>query len=426
MDKTVDSTIIGTFNKQRIAAIVPELMRQKATKRDFIAGASRMTVRSEGDALRLALADVKTFAVQGADGPPRYFSTWADAEKAATAGERIEVLDGTGEMELTRTAARQLCGTANVPVDTVERFAREGQADLAAYALNERLRRPRRGIDTENAEAFSGKYLVRTLDGKCRAILSPSYRILDTVDLFFSAAEEFEKAGAEPWQMRLWDDGFQFMAVSKGISGEVRTDRTFDPGDGWSSRWANLGGDTQFAAITITNSETGGGSLNVAPAVMTRVCCNFNVWAKVYRGIHIQKRREDEGFISAEAEAAESRAIWLRVRDNIRGVFDAEKFKRYIDKMNGATQVALGEKVEETTRNVLGHFDISEDRQQAILRNLIESRDYSKYGLAQAATYTAHAADKSGDESYAADLEALGSDIIDMPAGEFKQMLVTA
>jgi hypothetical protein len=412
---------IGTFNLQRIQQIVPELQRQRQTKRDFLAGGPKFTVTAAGDELRLKLSDVKTFRLSNSG---RVFPTWQEAETNAEPGEKIEVLTDSGEMPLTRMAQRQLCQAAGLPVDTVDRFCREGQANLAADIIFRRMHRVRRGVDPENAEEFSGRFLVRTLDGKCRALLSPSYRVLDTVDLFFAAADEFDKVQAEPWQMRLWDDGFQFLGVSKSISGQVRTDRTFDPGDGWESRWANLGGDTQYAAISITNSETGGGALNVSPAVMTRVCANFCVWAKQFRGIHMQKARDEEGLISAETEAAEAKVIWMKVRDAIRTTFDKDKFAAYIEKLNNATQDALGAKVEETTKNILTHSDVSEDRQKQILKALFESRDYSRYGLSQAVTFTAHELDKAGKEPEAADMEALGAEIVKMPRSEFNQLVV--
>lgn len=424
MVQTISDSIIGQFNIERIRKIIPELNRQKETKRDFIAGAPRLTIEAHGDELRLRMDGVQTFRLAKSG---RTFATWVEAETNAEPGESITPIDSTGDMPLTNTALRQLCTACNLPKDTADRFAKEGQAHLAASILTERMRLPRRGVDEEKADAFGGKYLVRTLDNRCRAVLSPSYRILDSVDLFFNAYEEMEKAGAELWQMRLWDDGFQMLGVAKGISGNVTTDRTFDPGDGWDSRWANLGDDTQYAAISITNSETGGGSLNIAPAIMRRVCCNFNIWAKVFRGIHLQRARSEEGMIySAETEAAESRTVWLKVRDAVKTVFDKEKFQAYIDRLNGAAKLALGAKVEETTMNVLKDVQIPEDRKAAILRNLLESRDYSRYGLVQAVTWQAHAEDKSGNESVAHDLEELGGDLVHMPDNQFRSMLVTA
>ena len=61
MVKTVDATIIGQFNAKRIAEIVPELQRQKATKKDYLAGGPKLTVSAAGDEIRVKLADVTTF-----------------------------------------------------------------------------------------------------------------------------------------------------------------------------------------------------------------------------------------------------------------------------------------------------------------------------------------------------------------------------
>lgn len=403
-------TVIGQFNKERIAAILPEVMRQKEAKRDFVFPSPKLSVDDGG---RLVMSDLQLFQVGS-----RSFTDWNQAESFATArkaqaGEMLSIVPVKtgGPMTMNRTAHRQLCNKTGVPVDYIDRLNDDGQSDLSAYNLSQRLARS------------DEKLLVRTLDGNCRAVLSNSYRTLDNADLFFAAHDVFESVNAELWQMRLWDNGFDVLAVAKGISGKVTTDRTFDPGDGWSSRWANLDGDVQYAAIRITNSETGGGALGIAPAVMTRVCANFQVWAKSFRGIHVQRQREEEGLlISDEARAAEDKMIWLKVRDAIKTVFDPARFEKYIAKMNNATQVEIGDKVEKTVDNVLSEYQISEERKSAILKALCESRDYSQYGLAMASTFVAHHADREGAEDVASDLEAVGGDILEMTSNQFAEM----
>lgn len=350
------------------------------------------------------------------------YATFGEAEEAAEPGGSIIPQKGSGEFPLSRTAERQLCQKAGVPLDWIDKIRGDSQADLAAHVLNERLRRP-----TKDDPERTDRYMVRMLDNRVRAVLSDRYRIIDNMDLFFCAAEKLEQVGGEVWQMRLTENNFQLLAVSKGISGQVRTDRTFDPGDGWQSRWANLGGDTQYAAISIGNSETGGGSASVAPAVMTRVCFNFNVWAKTVRAVHIGRVQANDGLIdSAEVQAQESRLIWLKIRNAIETVFDVERFNAYIASLNDATQREIPrEAVAKVIEHVADRYKIDEKRAKSIMQNLMESRDYSQYGLSQAITLEAHALDQNGSEDTAAELELVGGDLVHIKPDEWRQMAHT-
>jgi hypothetical protein len=415
-----DPTIIGQFNLERIRAILPEIERQAKTKKDFIVPSAKLKSAPDG---RLSLpADVQSFKL--ADSGNTYL-TWEEAEKAAAPGEKIIPQTGGGDLPLSRTAERQLCQRLGVPLDFLDRLRREGQGEVAADIATLRLRLPRKGEDPDGAETRTDRFMVRTLDGKVRAVLSPSYRIIDNVDLFYCVAQKCAAAGAEIWQMRLTENSFQMLAVAKGISGNVTTDRTFNPGDGWESRWANLGGDTQFAALSIENSETGGGSASVAPAVMTRVCANFNVWAKTMRAVHVGRRRAEDGLIeSAEIEAAESRLIWMKIQQAIDTVFNVDRFADYIDTLNAATQRNIPrDNATKTVENVAMKFEIAEADKGAILQALMESRDYSQYGLMQAITVTAHEKDAAGESEAASDLEFVGGSVAHLGATEFKELV---
>jgi hypothetical protein len=415
--------IIGQFNDKEIKRILPEIRRQSESKRDFVARAAGLQVDTAG---RLIMGNLESFKLADSGNT---FLTWAEAEAAAAPGERITPQKANGDFPLTRTAERQLCQRVNVPVDFVDRMRAQGQGELAAHVLTQRLTLPRVGVDAENSSSNGDRFLVRMLDGKVRAMLSDSYRIIDNIDLFYAAAEKLDKVGGDVWQMRLTDDSFQMLAVSRGIAGQVRLDRTYDPGDGWQSRWHNEGGDTQYAAISLSNSETGGGSVRIDPAVMTRVCANFCVWGKALRAVHLQRRREDEGLISAETSAAESRLIWLKVRDAIDTVFDREKFAAYIASLNAATQRNIARdvtdpaQVMEATDRIADKYEISEDRAKSVFAKLMESRDFTQYGLSQAITFQAHGADKTAATDEARELEALGGEIAGMGASEFRDLV---
>jgi hypothetical protein len=422
---------IGEFNLNEIREILPRIQRQAETKKDFIIPSPRMGVDAEG---RLILRDVESFKLAESGNT---FLTWAEAEAAAGKGEKIIPQKESGSFPLSRTAERQLCARIGVPLDFVDRLRKQGQSDLAASILSERLIRPRVGIDETElpdggkalAPANADRALVRMLDGRIRAMLSDSYKIIDNVDLFLCAAEKLNTVGGDVWQMRLTDDSFSILAVARGIAGQVRLDRTYDPGDGWQSRWHNEGGDIQYAAMRLNNSETGGGAVSIAPAVMTRVCANFNVWAKTLRAVHLGRKRDEDGLISAETQAAESRLVWMKVRDAIETVFDKERFQAYIDTLNGATQrniakdVTDANAVREATEKVAEKYEIAPERANAIFSKLMESRDFTQYGVAQAITYQAHALDAERASDDAEALEIIGGDITHLDGAEWRELV---
>lgn len=395
---------VGTFPRESCAQLVAEIERQKVARRDYIYPASKLSVDNEGN---LLMQEVDGFKVGDT-----VYTEWAQAESAATAsGQKLEHVGKVAPMQLSQTAHRQLC--ERLGVSHMGRYVAglraKGHGDLAATNFQTLLSRETK------------RFLVRTLDGRARAILSDSYRILDNGDLFFCAAETLQQVNADIWNARLSEDRFQLLAVSPHIRGEVTTDRTFDPGDGWESRWAGGEGDVHNAALSISNSETGNGCLSVNPAIMRKVCANFNVWTNGVAEVHLGRQKGEEGLILGDdTRAAEAKTIWLKIRDVIKTTFNPEKFKEYIERLNRATtrEIPAGN-VEKAVDNVVQEYEISNERRNSILANLLRTGDRTQYGLIQAVTSTAHDADRDGNPDTAYELEAIGAKLADIDAGRF-------
>lgn len=405
-----------TFDREAIRGVVAEISRQKAAKRDLIYPVEKLSYTDDG--LLVFNGSERSFDVDG-----RTYLTWEDAEKAAseaTAADRdskITPRAGFGSMPLSRTASSQLLGRLEVPVKFADNLRGREYCDLLGDLV--------RGI--LDKQAGGGKrFLVRTLDGKVRAVLSDKYRPLDNSDLFFCAAQRFQEVGAQMWKARLWDGGFEMFAVAPHIEAEVTTDRTFNPGDGWASRWYGKSGDVHNAAVRIDNSETGQGGLNVKLAIMRRVCANFNVWADGVSVIHAGKLNDNaDGLItkSDETKRLESQVIWSRVNDAITTAFDAAKFSQYIGLLNNATQQPLPD-ARVVVANVSEAYAITDERKAAILADLLGSGDLSRFGLCQSVTASAHLADKEGRAEEASQLETLGGELITMSDKKFSSLLV--
>lgn len=396
------------FDGAAIAKIAGEIMRQKEAKRDLVYPTSRLSYSNDGQ-LVFAGSD-KTFEVDG-----RLYLDWNDAERAADEAAKADrpatiVPKGpAGSMPLNPTAAAQLLQRLEVPGLFASSLRRREFSDVLGNLIRDLI-----------AKQEAKRWLVRTIDGKVRAILSDRYRILDNADLFFCAAEKFGQVGATAWKARLWDDGFELFGVAEHITAEVSTDRTFDPGDGWASRWYGKSGDAHNAAVRISNSETGEGGLNVKLACMRRVCANFNVWADGVAIIHAGKTQEaTDGIIrSDETRQKESELVWLKVGDAISTAFNVEKFRDYMESLNKATTQKLADPTT-AVENVTEAYSISDERKHLILAALLGSGDASRFGLCQAITFAAH----SNTGAAASRLEEIGGEVISMSDAKFAQLV---
>ena len=258
--------------------------------------------------------------------------------------------------------------------------------------------------------------LVRLLDDSesrtyCRAILSDQYKIVPNDAYFYSIAEKLIEAKAEIWHARLSDDHFFGYAVSPGITGQITTDRTFDPGDGWKSRWYGKEGDVYNAAMAFGNSETGAGGCFIRQAILRRVCQNYCVYHDVVNMAHIGRRMGEELMLSEQTILAENKVFFMKIGDYVSGTFDPERFQKMVDDINGAASEAVDPAQAETIAdNLMFAYDISQERIAQIKRHFYAEGDYSRLGLANAVTRHAHADTHEAEVGF--ELEKLGADLL--------------
>jgi hypothetical protein len=414
--------------KENILKVLAEVDRVKKGKRDYLYPANKLGMTDAGG---LAFAATDTFAVGDT-----IYTEWADAEKALdglrAAGDddaAIRPLGKEGSLPLSRVAEGQLAERLGIPIKYVDALRCKENADLAAHNFRVLLGRS------------AQRFLVRTLDGKVRAVLSNAYRVLDNADVFLAAAETLQKADAQIWHARLSDDSFELFAVSKTIAGEVASSGSYQS---QSYGWWNQGGgakqgaegfalndrpvgdkDVHYAAVRISNSETGRGGLHVTPTVLRAVCNNSVVIGKTVSSIHLGRRKEEEGLVyAADTVQSESQTAWLKLRDTIKTCFDAGRFAAYVDCLNGLTKEGLGEQPQLVVERVANQLEIPEERRAAILQALFQSNDLTRFGLVQAVTFQAHAADEAGRPEEASALEEAGGKLVEMPAEAFGRLLL--
>lgn len=359
----------------RLQNLVAELQRQKESKLDFVADARNLMVVAGEKQLILAPAD-------------------AVAE---------EWLPKTG-MPIKASTMPQLGKRTNPEIPA--KFLREltdTNASIASTLANDLL------------QMNPQRHFVRCLDGQVRGLLSNSYRVLDNYDLAFNALAVAKDNDAEVIEASLSDTHMRIKFTTKAVWDAVAEEQDkHGPGShkwlgeiGRDGGWELPGGPgTVHPLITISNSETGHGGLNIQVGIVKAFCVNMAVMEKVQAHIHLGGKLEI-GVYSEETLAAESKTIMLKCRDAIKAAFDKERFAKLIAKANGAAEMKI-ERPRDAVENVVSAGLLTADDNDAILEYFLVDYNRTKYGLAQAvARYS-----QDVDSDKAADLEELAGKVL--------------
>jgi hypothetical protein len=142
------------------------------------------------------------------------------------------------KFDTTDNFRKQLQTHYQIPAEYADRI-RTNQPHLYAHTVNHFLK---------NAPA---RRMIRTLDGKARAFLSDSYRPLDNLDLANAVLPALlERQDMRVESTQFTEDRFYIKAVFPKLEAKVV-------------------GDVVQMGVVISNSETGKGSLSIAPLIWT-------------------------------------------------------------------------------------------------------------------------------------------------------------
>lgn len=359
-------------NLQELAA---EIERRADSKRDFIAPTPKlsMVVTEDKPALALSNGHVTEYAVND-------------------------------------LAHNQLAEYVGIPAPYYKRMA-EVAPQLLAENVNRWL-----------ADKRGDKRLVRTLDGNVRAFLSDRYRTLENEDLaeaIFPVLHDQDLmiVSCEVTERRLY-----IKAVDRAIERDIPNGRSM--GDESHTFF-----DTVSPAITISNSEVGYGALSIETGVYTKVCTNLAMIGTNLRKYHTGQRASisDEVYalLTDDTKQATDRAVWMQVRDMVKGAFDAARFDATIKKLGAAAQDRIEpEQAVEVVERVGRRFSLLEGERKGVLARLIEGGDLSRYGLHSA--ITRHSQDKGIGYDRATELEGLGGDVVELTAKDWRELTAVA
>lgn len=267
--------------------------------------------------------------------------------------------------ELTDYAHDQVSAKTGIPKSFYQRL-KESYPELLVSNINELIRERE-------------KRLVRTLDGRARALLSDRYRIIDNYDVLFNAMDRFDFLNKERGMridiMRadLTEKKLYIKAISPTLKDEIFPDK------------ATRVGEPVNGGIIISNSEVGAGAYKVMPFMNVLSCTNGMISEKVFSRVHLGKAR-GVGAIdwSDETLSLEDKALWSKIKDMIDQTFSVEVFRRWVDQIN---QVASNEieKPIVAINNVVKEYEISKDKVEMLLHQF-SKEGHTQWGLAQSVT----------------------------------------
>lgn len=303
------------------------------------------------------------------------------------------VIPTAGEpMAATDLGHRQISEYAGIPAAYYDRL-RVNDPELLAKNVNRWL-----GDLSKRSE----RRMLRTMDGKVRALLSDSYQRIDNQEVAEVALNVLsEQPGLKVVSSAVTESRMFIKAVSTEVVAKVPGSRRV--------------GDLVEAGVMVSNSETGQGSVSIKPFANFLICTNGMVRDKgVLRAAHVGRKIDAsiEGLLSDSTKRMADELVLRKVRDVIRAAFDAAAFQRFMDELGAATQQEISGDVNAAVEHLGPTLGLSIGERQSVLRHLITGGDLSRYGLVNAVTRTAEDV-----ESYdrATEIETLGYRLIELP-----------
>lgn len=262
-----------------------------------------------------------------------------------------------------------------------------------------------------NLNTLSGRSpnrrMLRTMDGMGRAFLSDSYRRVDNELVFDGLFPTLLKLGAQMESCNISEDFMHLQTVFHSVEGEIRK------------------GDVVKYGVTISNSEVGRGALSIRPMLYRLVCTNGMIVAdQTKRHAHVgggYLANEDMGWLalSTETQQLKVRAMVAELGEYLEALASPEMFDRTLNKFRDAADQVLPAEPTPVVESLAARYSLSANEKTSALIALAESKDYTRWGLANAVTWIAN---DVPNYDRAVELEALGGTIMALSGGAFKAL----
>jgi len=349
---------------KRLEDLAVELKRQSENKRDFLAPACQILVKTK--------------------------------EKRTTLD-----LDACGMFPARETAHAQIAELVDIPKAYYDRL-RSQAPNLFDYNVNFWL-----STNTSNR-------LVRTLDGQARAVLSGKYRPLDNYDLAEAALPVLQDRGFEIVSCEITEKRFFLKAVTPRIQGEVKRGDLVQAGLSISNSEIGEGTlkiDPMLYFLVCTNGM-------ITPDSRVK---------KYHVGRAVDGLDNAMEFFRSETRQADDRAFWMKIRDVLAGVLTQDFLDRQIQKLRDSAEQAFFVPPNQIVEVTAKRFRFTNEERDSVLNHLIQGHngqpEMTRYGLAQAVTRASQSVD---DYERATELECIGGQIIELPVGQWTSIAKAA
>ena len=330
-----------------------ELQRQRNVRQDFVADSRTLSFATEDGGSRLSMS------------------------------MRGKLLD----FGVNPLAHQQISTRLGIPLRYYQRMQKEAPALLDAN-VNNWLQQTR------------DRRMLRVMDGNVRAFLSDRYRRLDNLELCAAVLPIIkDMKGAVIESCEITDTHLYLKVINRRMKAEVAV------------------GDAVQAGFVITNSEVGLGNLTVEPMIFRLVCKNGMIvkdYSQKKRHVGRQVENYDTAYelYSDETLAQDDKAFFMKVADTVRCAVDESRFMLTVGKMQEAMQIPLEHQPMQEVQLLADSFNLTENEQGDIFRQLFLSGDNTRYGLLNAVTA---ASQNVADYERATELERIGGEILALP-----------
>ena len=250
-------------------------------------------------------------------------------------------------------------------------------------------------------------YLVRTLYGNMRALLSNKYHPIDNFEIaqtVLPIIADMQDAVIESCEVT--ERKMYIKVVNPRLTNEV------------------VPGGIVQSGILISNSEVGCGNMEIQPLVYRLVCKNgMVVNDAATKRRHVGRKNiagEDYSLYTDETVRLDNMALMAKVRDTVKAIVDQTRFDKVVEMM----RLAKGAKIETTNIPAMVElagtdFGFTKQEGNGILDYLIRGGDLTLYGMANAVTRFAQDVD-SYDRS--TEMESIGYDILGMSPAKWNRL----
>ncbi len=335
--------------------LAAEIMRQRDSRRDFIADTRQTRMTPEAEMI-------------------------------------LENGNGDLSFSITPVAHNQISQRLQIPKRFYDRLL-DKHPDLLADNVNALFQRE------------PERRMIRTLDGKARAFLSDRYRPLDNDELAEVVFPVLSELDIEILSCEITERQLYIKFATARLEREVRK------------------GDVIRAGGVLSNSEVGLGSLRVDDLDYRLVCLNGMIREVVTRSSHVGRSVGFEGidaseFFKDDTRVADDKALMLKLRDTVRGMFNPERFEARINQYKKAAEETLDRPIE-AVQVLQKSLALTDGQRDSVLTHLLQGNDLSRWGLANAVT---RAGQDVEDYDEATELEKLGGTVIELNAQDWRRI----